>query len=66
MRVSIYNDGDNPLRVTADRKAANAIMIDAGEEAVVEAENVVQLVEIDGGNSEASVEDDDHEEDLEP
>jgi hypothetical protein len=66
MRVSIYNDGDNPLRVIADRKAANAIMIDAGEEAVVEAENVVQLVEIDGGNSEASVEDDDHEEDLEP
>jgi acyl CoA:acetate/3-ketoacid CoA transferase alpha subunit len=66
MRVSIYNDGDNPLRVIADRKAANAIMIDAGEEAVVEAENVVQLVEIDGGNSETSVEDDDHEEDLEP
>jgi hypothetical protein len=66
MRVSIYNDGDNPLRVIADRKAANAIMIDAGEEAVVEAENVVQLVEIDGGNSEASVEDDDHEEDIEP
>jgi hypothetical protein len=66
MRVSIYNDGDNPLRVIADRKAANAIMIDAGEEAVVEAENVVQLVEIGGGNSEASVEDDDHEEDLEP
>lgn len=66
MRVSIYNDGDNPLRVIADRKAANAIMIDAGEEAVVEAENVVQLVEIDGGNSEASVEDDDHEEDPEP
>ena len=66
MRVSIYNDGDNPLLFIADRKAANAIMIDAGEEAVVEAENVVQLVEIDGGNSEASVEDDDHEEDLEP
>lgn len=41
MRVSIYNDGDNPLRAIADRKAANAIMIDVGEEAVVEAENVV-------------------------
>ncbi|WP_321955358.1 hypothetical protein [Paraburkholderia bannensis] len=66
MRVSIYNDGDNPLRVIADRKAPNAVMIDAGEEAVIEADNVIHLVEIDGGNSETPAEDIDHEEDLEP
>ncbi|MBB3261632.1 hypothetical protein F4827_006505 [Paraburkholderia bannensis] len=66
MRVSIYNDGDNSIRVTADRKAANETMIDPGEEVVVEAEGVVHLLEIDGGNIEKSVEDDNHDEDLEP
>jgi acyl CoA:acetate/3-ketoacid CoA transferase alpha subunit len=66
MRVSIYNDGDHSIRVIADRKAGNETMIDAGEEVVVEAESVVHLLEIDGGNSEKSVKDDDHDEDLEP
>jgi hypothetical protein len=66
MRVSIYNDGDNSIRVIADRNAGNETMIDAGEEVVVEAESVVHLLEIDDRNNKSSVEDDEHEEDHEP
>ncbi|QNB17115.1 hypothetical protein G5S35_36955 [Paraburkholderia tropica] len=45
--MSIYNNGDHPIRVIADRDARNETMIDAGEEVVIDAESMVHLVEID-------------------
>lgn len=62
MRVSIYNDGDHPVRVIADRDPRNETMIDAGEEVIVDAESMVHLVEIDHAKSRDSNEDDDADE----
>ncbi len=65
MRVSVYNDGDYPIRVIADRDARNETMIDAGEEVVVDAESMVHLVEIDHAKT-GRPNDDDADEDEEP
>ncbi|WP_027820281.1 hypothetical protein [Paraburkholderia bannensis] len=46
MRVSVYNDGDESIRVIADRKVGNETLIDAGEEVVLEAERMIQLIEV--------------------
>ncbi|MEQ0777854.1 hypothetical protein ABLT15_36715 [Paraburkholderia tropica] len=62
MRVSIYNDGDHPVRVIADRDARNETMIDAGEEVVIDAESMVHLVEIDHAEARDSNDDDDADE----
>ncbi|WP_321858744.1 hypothetical protein [Paraburkholderia tropica] len=62
MRVSIYNDGDHPVRVIADRDARNESMIDAGEEVVIDAESMVHLVEIDHAKARDSNDDDDADE----
>lgn len=50
MRVSVYNDGDESIRVIADRKVGNETLIDAGEEVVLEAERMIQLIEIGGAD----------------
>lgn len=62
MRVSIYNDGDHPIRLIADRDARNETMIDAGEEVVIDSESMVHLVEIDHAKARDSNDDGDADE----
>ncbi|OBR52896.1 hypothetical protein [Paraburkholderia tropica] len=62
MRVSIYNDGDHPIRVIADRDSRNETLIDTGEEVVVDAESMVHLFEIDHAKAHRPNDDDADEE----
>ncbi|CAG9208626.1 conserved hypothetical protein [Paraburkholderia tropica] len=66
MRVSIYNDGDNSIRVIADRHAGNETTIGAGEEVVVDAESMIHLMELDRSDEETAPENHGDDEDPEP
>ncbi|WP_395066214.1 hypothetical protein [Paraburkholderia silvatlantica] len=52
MRVSIYNDGDNAIRVIIDSNALNELTLDSGEERVIESrdEGVIELRELAPGD----------------
>jgi hypothetical protein len=48
MRVSVYNDGDKPIRVILDGDTINDSMLESGEERVLESrdEGTLELREL--------------------
>jgi len=50
MRISVYNDGDNPIRVIADHDTVNDQTLESGEERIFESppEGVIEFRELGG------------------
>ena len=50
MRISIYNDGDNPIRVIVDHDESDALILESGDERVIESRDAgtIELRELDG------------------
>ena len=51
MRISIYNDGDNRIRVIVDHDESDDLVPDPGEERIVDSldvPGVIELRELDG------------------
>jgi hypothetical protein len=55
MKISVYNDGDNPIRVIIDGDESDDLMLESGEEQFVESREtgVIELRELDGPQAES-------------
>ncbi|MBB5469383.1 hypothetical protein HDG32_005530 [Paraburkholderia sp. CI2] len=51
MRISIYNDSDNPIRVIVDHDESDDLILESGDERLIESRDVpgtIELRELDG------------------
>jgi hypothetical protein len=56
MKIMVYNEGPNPIRVIIDKDTINDQQLDAGEERVLESadDGVIELRELGGVQSDLS------------
>jgi hypothetical protein len=56
MKVNVYNEGPNPIRVIIDKDTINDQQLDAGEERVLESadDGVIELRELGGAQADLS------------